>query len=87
MAHEPGVELVSSKTSGLCRGHIGSFMKIGVVAKRKESVSWGGIYSAPKWTLYRLASVEPHGIFHFTNYATDLYLLLILDKALGLVVN
>lgn len=84
---ELGVELVSSKTSGLCRGRIKSFMKIGVVAKREESVSWGGIYSATKWTLYCLASVVPHGIFYFTNYATDLYLLLILDKALGLVVN
>lgn len=77
---ELGVELVSSKTSGLCRGRIESFMKIGVVAER-------GIYSAPKWTLYCVASVVPHGIFYFTNYATDLYLLLILDKALGLVVN
>lgn len=64
-----------------------TFMKLGVVAKRKESMSWGGIHNAPKWTLHCLASVVPHGIIYFTNYATDLYLLLILAQALGLVVN
>lgn len=50
-----------------------SFMKIGVVAKRKESMSWGGIHNALKWILYCLASVVPRGIIYCTNYATNLY--------------
>lgn len=51
-----------------------TFVKTGVVAKRKESMSSAGFHNAQKWTLRCLVSEVPSGIIYSTNYATDLNL-------------